>query len=169
MATKGTIEQSALPVPVAEPAPRMEVVEPLSNPDSDGHFLPPNPLQANAIVELRLSVRTHFRDVPNVVVEGRMFLYCAEGEADERLVLGTRVGKYIAPELIVVLDHDLEGRGTYTVWLEGKPPDFALEVISSSSELRNRAAKKELYERVGIGEYFVFQPDPQRPGPRLAG
>ena len=158
MASESRIERHALPV-----------AEPLSYPDSDGHFLPPNPLQANAIVELRNSMRTHFLDVPNVVVEGSMFLYYAEGEADERLVLGKRVGKYIAPELIVVLDHELGGRGTYKVWVEGKPPDFALEVISPSSELRNRAAKKELYERIGIGEYFVFQPDPQRPGPRFVG
>ncbi len=160
MARKGRIEQRALPVPVAEP---------LTYPDSDGHFLPDNPLQANAVVELRISLREHFRKVPNVVVEGGMFLYYAEGEADERLVLGKRVGKYVAPDLIVVLDHDLGGRGTHKVWEEGKPPDFALEVISPSSEVRNRVAKKELYERIGIGEYFVFQPGPERAGPRLVG
>ena len=55
------------------------------------------------------------------------------------------------------------------MWEEGKPPDFALEVISPSSEARNRVAKKELYARIGIGEYFVFQPDPERAGPRLVG
>ncbi len=85
MARKGRIEQRALPVPVAEPAPRLAVVEPLSYPDSDGHFLPDNPLQANAVVELRVSLREHFRKVPNVVVEGDMFLYYAEGEAEARI------------------------------------------------------------------------------------
>ena len=53
------------------------------------------------------------RGVPNVVVEGGMFLYYAEGKTDERLVLGERVGKYVAPDLIVVLDHDL-GAGART-------------------------------------------------------
>ncbi len=51
----------------------------------------------------------------------------------------------------------------------GKPPDFALEVISPSSEVSDRVAKTELYARIEIGEYFVFQPDPERAGPRLAG
>ena len=169
MANDGRIEQRALSVPVAEPRPLPAAVEPLTYPDSDGHFLPDNPLQANAVVELRNSLREHFHGVPNVVVEGDMFLYYAKGEADERLVRGKRVGKYVAPDLIVVLDHDLGDRQTYKVWEEGKPPEFALEVISPSSEVRNRVDKKELYARIGIGEYFVFQPNPERAGPQLVG
>ena len=114
MANDGRIEQRALSVPVAEPQPLPAAVEPLKYPDSDGHFLPDNPLQANAVVELRNSLREHFHGVPSVVVEGDMFLYYAEGEADERLVLGERVGKYVAPDLIVVLDHDPGGAGART-------------------------------------------------------
>ena len=79
MANDGRIEQRALSVPVAEPQPLPAPVEPLKYPDSDGHFLPDNPLQANAVVELRNSLRQHFHGVPNVVVEGDMFLYYAEG------------------------------------------------------------------------------------------
>ena len=169
MANDGRIEQRALSVPVAELQPLPASVEALTYPDSDGHFLPDNPVQANAVVELRNNLRAHFHGVPNVVVEGDMFLYYAEGEADERLVLGKRVGKYVAPDLIVVLDHDLGDRQTYKVWEEGKPPDFALDVISPSSEVRSRVGKKELYARIGIGEYFVFQPDPERAGPQLVG
>ena len=169
MANDGRIEQRALSVPVAEPRPLPAAVEPLTYPDSDGHFLPDNPLQANAVVELRNSLRAHFHGLPNVVVEGDMFLYYAKGEADERLVRGKRVGKYVAPDLIVVLDHDLGDRQTYKVWEECKPPDFALEVISPSSELRNRVDKRKIYARIGIGEYFVFQPNPERAGPQLVG
>ena len=169
MANDGRIEQRALSVPVAEPQPLAVPVEPLKYPDSDGHFLPDNPLQANAVVELRNSLREHFHGVPNVVVEGDMFLYYAKGEADERLVRGKRVGKYVAPDLIVVLDHDLGDRQTYKVWEEGKPPDFALEVISPSSVVRNRVDKRKIYARIGIGEYFVFQPNPERAGPQLVG
>ena len=75
----------------------------------------------------------------------------------------------MAPDLIVVLGHDLGVRSTYKVWEEGKPPDFALEVVSPSSDVRNRRDKKELYERIRIREYFVFQPDQARAGPRLVG
>ena len=44
-----------------------------------------------------------------------------------------------------------------------------MEVISPSSEVRNRKDKREIYERIGIREYFLFQPDATRPGPRLVG
>ncbi len=169
MADKGIIKQHPAPAVVAEPPPAVVVPGPLEYPDSDGRFLPENPLQANAIVELRSNLKQHFRDRPNVVVEGDMFLYYEKGQADERLVRGKRVGKFVAPDVIVVLDHDLGGRGTYKLWEEGKPPDFALEVISPSSEVRNRETKRDLYERIGIGEYFVFQPDTTRAGPRLVG
>ena len=107
--------------------------------------------------------------MPNVVVEGDMFLYYAQGEADERRVHGRRVGKYAAPDVFVVLEHDLGERWTYQLWEEGKPPDFALEVISPSSELRNRRDKKELSGQIGIQEYFLFQPDVRRASPRLVG
>ena len=128
-------------------------------PDSDGRFLPENPLQANAIVNLRLALAEHFRAVDRVVLEGDMFLYYQEGRPDLT----------VAPDVFVVLDHDLGGRPTYKFWEEGKPPDFALEVISPSSERMNSIVKRELYARLGIGEYFLFQPNPSRPEPRLKG
>ena len=169
MGDEDIIEQQTLPTAMTEPQPPPVFAEPIEYPDSDGHFLPDNPLQSNAIVELRSNLKQHFKGMPNVVVEGDMFMYYAQGEADERRVHGRRVGKYVAPDVFVVLDHDLGGRLTYKLWEEGKPPDFALEVISPSSELRNRRDKKELYARLGVREYFLFQPDVRRTGPRLVG
>ncbi|MDE0103894.1 MAG: Uma2 family endonuclease [Bryobacterales bacterium] len=169
MADKGIIEQHGAPAVAVEPARHHLEPEPLEYPDSDGRFLPENPLQANAIIELRNNLKQHFRHRSHVVVKGDMFLYYAEGQADERIVRGRRVGKYVAPDVIVVLDHDLGGRGTYKLWVEGKPPDFAMDVISPSSEVRIRDAKHRTYERIGIREYFLFQPDASRPWPRLVG
>ena len=148
MADNGIINQDAPPVEAVEPPPAGVVPGPLEYPDSDGRFLPEHPLQANAIVELRGNLKQHFRDRADAVVEGDMFLYYAEGQADERLVRGMRVGKYVAPDVIVVLDHDLGGRGTYKLWEEGKPPDFALDVISPSSEVRDQQTERDLYARI---------------------
>ena len=169
MADEDIIEQQTLPTAMTEPQPPPVFAEPIEYPDSDGHFLPPNPLQANAIVELRWSLTQHFTGVPNVVLEGNMFMYYAQGEADERRVLGRRVGKYVDPHVFVVLGHDLEERSTYKLWVEGKPPDFALDVIEPSSDLSDQCATKELYGRIGMREYFLFQPDVERAGPRLVG
>ena len=169
MADEDIIEQQTLPTAMTEPQPLPVFAEPIEYPDSDGHFLPENPLQSKAIVEVRASLNQHFEGVPDVVLEGDMFMYYAQGEADERRVHGRRVGKYVAPDVFVVLGHHPRKRSTYKLWEEGKPPDFVLEVISPSSELRNRRDKKALYSRIGVREYFLFQPDMRRSGPRLVG
>ena len=135
------------------------VAESVHYPDSDGHFLPDNPLQAHAVMNVRFALRHHFDKVDNVVLEGDMFMYYEEGNP----------AASIAPDVYVVLDHDLGKRGVYKFWEEGKPPDFALEVISPSSKIRNSKEKRVLYARLGIGEYFLFQPDPLKRGRRLVG
>ena len=149
-----TIDQRAASVAVEPAGP--PVAGTLHYPDSDGRFLPENPLQARAIIELRESLRRHFAGGPPVVLEGDMFIYYEEGTL-----------KSVAPDVYVVLDHDLGNRLVYKLWEEGKPPDFAVEVISPTSEVHNTVRKRALYERLGIGEYFVFQPDQEREGPRL--
>ena len=157
MADRRTIAQHAA-VAAAEPS-APAVVESVHYPDSDGHFLPDNPLQARAVMNVRSALQHHFDKVANVVLEGDMFVYYEEGNP----------AASIAPDIYVVLDHDLGDRPVYKIWEEGKPPDFALEVISPSSKIRNSEDKRELYERLGIGEYFLFQPDPRQRGRRLVG
>ena len=144
-----------------EPAMRIPPVVPESvhYPDSDGHFLPAHPLQARAVLNSRFALQQHFDRVDNVVLEGNMYLYYEEGNP----------AASISPDVFVVLEHDLGDRPVYKLWEEGKPPDFALEVISPTSEIRNGEERRELYARLGIGEYFLFQPDPRRRGRRLVG
>lgn len=157
MADRKTIEQHAAVTAVERTPPA--VAESVHYPDSDGHFLPDNPLQAHAVMNVRFALQHHFYKVDNVVLEGDMFMYYEEGNP----------AASIAPDVYVVLDHDLGERGVYKFWEEGKPPDFALEVISPSSKIRNAVEKRALYARLGVTEYFLFQPDPQKRGQRLVG
>lgn len=157
MADRKTIAQHVAVAAIEHTAP--SVAENVHYPDSDGHFLPDNPLQAHAVMNVRFALQHHFDKVDNVVLEGDMFMYYEEGNP----------AASIAPDVYVVLDHDLGQRGVYKFWEEGKPPDFALEVISPSSKIRNAVQKRALYARLGIGEYFLFQPDPQKRGRRLVG
>ena len=157
MSDQKTIAQQT----AVEPAVRTPPVAPESvhYPDSDGHFLPAHPLQARAVLNSRFALQQHFDRVDNVVLEGNMYLYYEEGNP----------AASISPDVFVVLEHDLGDRPVYKLWEEGKPPDFALEVISPTSEIRNGEERRELYARLGIGEYFLFQPDPRCRGRRLVG
>ena len=157
MADRKTIAQHVAVSAVEHTPPA--VPERVHYPDSDGHFLPDNPLQAHAVMNVRFALQHHFDKVDNIVLEGDMFMYYEEGNP----------AASIAPDVYVVLDHDIGKRGVYKFWEEGKSPDFALEVISPSSKIRNSVEKRALYARLGIGEYFLFQPDPQKHGQRLVG
>ena len=45
---------------------------------------------------------------------------------------------------------------TYRLWEVGKPPDFVLEIGSSSTANNDLGDKRNLYARLGIGEYWRF-------------
>ena len=46
--------------------------------------------------------------------------------------------------------------GSYQTWNMGKVPDFVLEVASTSTWRHDYARKRDLYERLGVREYFVY-------------
>ena len=124
MADKGIIKQHPAPAVLAEPLPAGVVPGTLEYPDPDGRFLPENPLQANAILDLRSNLKQHFRDQQDVVVEGDMFLYYEKGQADERLgpqlglpgsVRSDVLGVSLRPEGALLRVRDLRS-GTDYLW-----------------------------------------------------
>ena len=157
MADEWTINQRVDSV-AAEPA-KPPVEEDVHYPETDGHFLPGTSLQAHAIINVRIALGLHFQHAERVVIEGNLYIYYVEGDPDSN----------IAPDVFVVLDHEVKPRPYYMVWKERRVPDFALEVISPTSDIRNAERKRDLYEQIGFGEYFLFQPNPDRAEPRLVG
>ncbi len=69
----------------------------------------------------------------------------------------------IVPDMFLSLDVDLpedirkKGNRAYTFWRYGKPPEMVMEIVSPTKggELDK---KKDLYERLGILHYVVFDP-----------
>jgi Uma2 family endonuclease len=65
-------------------------------------------------------------------------------------------GDYVEPDLVFVArDHQslLSDRG-----IEG-PPDLVVEVLSPSTERRDRGIKLERYRHFGVGEYWIVDAD----------
>ena len=63
------------------------------------------------------------------------------------------------PDLLVAFGVDpaaYRARNGYVVTEQGKPPDFILEVASRHSANDDRGVKKDYYERLGVGEYWLF-------------
>ena len=121
-------------------------------PDSDDEPLPDGRYQEPYFTEIVGTVREHFRNRPDVEVSGNTFIYYEEGNPR----------RFISPDLHVTLGVTAEGfasmdyRNTYLVWEIGKPADFVLEIASESTALRDITEKRELYARIGFGEYWRF-------------
>ena len=96
-------------------------------------------------------------------MEGNRLLYYVEGDPRSR----------VAPDVFVVIGAPKRRRRTYLLWEEPKGPDFVLEVTSWSTRRRDQGFKRDLYARLGVGEYWLFDPtgdwlDPRLQGNRLA-
>ena len=78
-------------------------------------------------------------------------------------------GKTLCPDLMVSLRVERREEWTsYRLW-EHPTPDFALEALSNSTWKGDVREKKRLYRRLGVSEYWLFDPSGKRIGERLRG
>ncbi len=81
---------------------------------------------------------------------------------------------YVVPDAFVAKGIPPKSRRTYKIWVAGKAPDVVIETTSRKTRRKDTAVKPELYARLGVKEYFLFDPhgeylDPPLQGYRLAG
>ena len=76
-------------------------------------------------------------------------------------------GDSVAPDVFVAFGVKNEDRLWYKVWEQRKAPDFVVEVASDSSALADLRGKKDLYQRLGVREYCVYDPQGGLHWPRL--
>jgi Uma2 family endonuclease len=119
-------------------------------------------IHAQVLEDLRFALVRRYVDVPDVYVWGNLFLYYREGDPkacvcpDVFLIRG--VGKRTD-----------DRRRTYKLWEEGgRVPSLVIELTSESTRDED-VQKKKLYERLGVEEYFLFDPFGEYVRPRLQG
>ena len=122
--------------------------KPLRYPDSDGQPMAENDEHYRAIQSIRAPLEVRFRNSEDTYVSGDLLLYYERGNPR----------KCVAPDVLVALGVSRGLKRTYLLWEEGKPPDFVAEVSSPRSRTDDRTKKRELYARLGVREYFLFDP-----------
>ncbi len=119
-------------------------------PDSDGQPMADNTLQFRWIVLIKENLECVFRDNPAVFVAGDLLWYPVEGRPDIR----------VAPDAMVVFGRPKGDRGSYRQWQEGNiAPQVVFEVLSPGNTLKEMAKKLGFYERYGVEEYYIYDPD----------
>jgi Uma2 family endonuclease len=64
----------------------------------------------------------------------------------------------VAPDVMVIYDVEPGGRDSYKLWEEGQVPQVIFEMTSKKTQEEDRTNKKDLYERLEVKEYWLFDP-----------
>ena len=131
-------------------------------PDSDGNPVAESDYQLNYLLYARERLRVHYRDRrkrDDVYVAGNLLIYYEEGNPRAS----------VAPDVFVVKGVPNHDRRTYLLWREGKGPDFVLEITSRSTWREDQRHKRELYRRLGVAEYWQYDPTGDYLEPVLQG
>lgn len=119
-------------------------------PDSDGRPLADNTRQFEEITMLKLGLDALFMDREDVFVAGDLLWYPVEGHPEIRQ----------APDVLVAQGRPKGHRGSYKQWAEaGIAPQVVFEILSPGNRLGEMLRKYDFYERYGVEEYYVYDPD----------
>lgn len=119
-------------------------------PDRDGQPMADNTKQFRWIVLLKENLDCLFDQDPQVFVAGDLLWYPVEGHPETR----------IAPDVMVVFGPPKGDRGSYRQWEEDDiVPQVVFEVLSLGNTLKEMAKKQQFYDRYGVEEYYLYDPD----------
>lgn len=125
--------------------------EPIYYPESDGKPLADSTTQYELIVALKGNLDILLMDREDAFVAADLLWYPLESNKRIR----------VAPDVLVVFGQPKGKRGSYIQWKEnGVSPQVVVEIISPSNTWRELAVtKNDFYNRHGVQEYYVFDPD----------
>jgi len=129
-------------------------------PHSDGAPLAQNTPQADQILYAAPALKAFLRRrFPDVFVAADLLIYPRRNDLKAS----------VAPDVFVAFGAGDRRRLSYKLW-DGEPvPAFVLEVLSGTTEDKDLGEKRDKYARMGVREFWVFDPFGRRVPDRVAG
>jgi Uma2 family endonuclease len=127
--------------PTANPAPE------IFYPYSDGEPLAESYDHLYVIMTTLAMLLAHLKGQQATVLADQ-FLYYAQGFPRLR----------VAPDVMVIFNVPPGGRDNYKIWEEGQVPSVIFEMTSPGTRTKDDVEKKNLYESLGVTEYWQFDP-----------
>ncbi len=119
-------------------------------PDDNGEPMSNNTDQFRLIVWIKENLELLFADDPNVFVAGDLLWYPVEGNNKLRQ----------APDVMAIFGIPKGYRGSYQQWNEDNiAPQVAFEIWSPGNRLTPMMQKFQFYERYGVEEYYLYDPE----------
>jgi Uma2 family endonuclease len=124
--------------------------EELLYPASDGKPMSDNSKQFYNIFLIHANLDILFADDPNVFVIGDMLWYPVEGSPEIKQ----------APDVMVVFGRPKGHRSSYLQWREENiAPQVVFEILSPSNYTTEMNEKFNFYNRYGVEEYYLYDPN----------
>jgi len=119
-------------------------------PDSDGQPMADNTKQFRWIVVIKENLELLYVADPQVFVAGDLQWYSVEGDNTIRQ----------APDAMVVVGRPKGDRGSYRQWQEDNiAPQVVFEILSPGNRVGEMLRKLGFYDRHGVEEYYIYDPD----------
>ncbi|MDM9385463.1 Uma2 family endonuclease [Chlorogloeopsis sp. ULAP01] len=119
-------------------------------PESDGQPMADNTKQFRWIVTIKENLEILFASQDNIFVAGDLLWYPVEGKIKIRQ----------APDVMVVFGRHKGDRGSYLQWKEDNiSPQVVFEILSPGNTTKEMANKLLFYQRYGVEEYYIYNPD----------
>lgn len=77
--------------------------------------------------------------------------------------------RYVVPDAFLAFDCAPGDRRVFKIWEEAKSPDVVFEITSRSTRNEDRSHKPRVYARMGVKEYFLYDPTQDYLSPPLQG
>jgi Uma2 family endonuclease len=136
-----------------------ETDDDLLYPDSDGEPIGETDWHILALILLREGLEDFFAERTDVYIGSDLFFYYVEGDPSANTAPDTMVVHGVAKHL----------RRTFKTWVEKALPSVIFEICSRDTWRRDLGKRLELYERLRVREYFVFDPEARYVKPPLRG
>lgn len=127
-------------------------------PESDGKPMGETDLHIQAIIRHREILQQYFAG-QQVYVSGNLLVYYEQGNPK----------KFVVPDTFVAKGLEQRERRTFKTWVERKVPDVVIETTSRKTRKKDLVEKPTLYDKLGVREYFLFDPESEYLDPPLQG
>lgn len=129
-------------------------------PSSDGEPMAESDITRDYMTYGVEALKLHFQGRSDVYVSANSFVYYEEGNKSA----------VVAPDIYVVVGVRKRQRDNYKIWKEaGIVPQFVLEITSETTQKVDQETKPEIYKKLGVREYFQYDPSGDYLNPILQG
>ena len=118
-------------------------------PETDFKPMAETDLHRDTLASLVQLLKRFYRDTNDIYVSGNLLIYYEEGNPF----------RSVAPDVFVVKNVSKRNRRIYKLWEEKQAPSVVIELSSKSTAREDLQKKWRLYERLGVAEYFIFDPE----------